>query len=274
MKKSIALTLILSVAFAGMAFGQVKAKDGVYFAQDNTFGSSGWKEQVVVTVKGGKIVAANWNGVSNLPGAMDKKSYAAAGKYGMKKASKLGAEWDQQAKAVEDYLVRTQDVGFNKYKDAAGTTDAISGASIHVKTFFDLVNKALAAPAVAKGIYSKDGWFYAEQAAFDASSGWKDTILVTVVNGTVVDVLWNGIYKDDTKKSKLVEAVEGRYGMVKAAKLGEWNVQAAAVQDAIIKAQDPAKIAVKADGKSDAISGASIHVTAVGLAIEALKAAR
>lgn len=274
MKKSMALTLILSVAFAGMAFGQVKAKDGVYFAQDNDFGSSGWKEQVVVTVKRGKIVSVNWNGVSNLPGAMDKKSYAAAGKYGMKKASKLGAEWDQQAKAVEDYLVRTQDVGFNKYKDAAGTTDAISGASIHVKAFFDLVNKALASPAVAKGSYKKDGWFYAEQAAFDASSGWKDTILVTVVNGTVVDVLWNGIYKDDTKKSKLVEAVEGRYGMAKAAKLGEWNVQAAAVQAAIIKAQDPAKIAVKADGKSDAISGASIHVTAVSLAIEALKAAR
>jgi major membrane immunogen (membrane-anchored lipoprotein) len=274
MKKSLALMLILSVAFAGMAFGQVKAKDGVYFAQDNAFGSSGWKEQVVVTVKGGKIVSAVWNGVSNIAGAADKKSYAAAGKYGMKKASKLGAEWDQQAKAVEDYLVRTQDAAFNKYKDAAGTTDAISGASMHVKGFFDLVAKALASPAVPKGIYSKDGWYYAEQAAFDASSGWKDSVLITVVNGTVVDVLWNGSYKDGTKKSKLVEAVEGRYGMAKAAKLGEWNVQAVAVQDAIIKAQDPAKIAVKADGKSDAISGASIHVTAVGLAIEALKAAR
>jgi hypothetical protein len=51
-------------------------------------------------------------------------------------------------------------------------------------------------------------------------------------------------------------------------------VQAAAVQDAIVKAQDPAKIALKADGTTDAISGASLHVTAVGLAIEALKPAR
>ena len=46
------------------------------------------------------------------------------------------------------------------------------------------------------------------------------------------------------------------------------------MQDAIVAAQDPAKIAVKADGTTDAISGASIHVTAVALAVEALKAAR
>ena len=36
----------------------------------------------------------------------------------------------------------------------------------------------------------------------------------------------------------------------------------------------PREINVRANGTSDAITGASIHVTAVGLAIEALKAAR
>lgn len=273
MKKSLALMLILAVAFSAVAFAQVKVADGVYFAQDKDFGSSGWKEQVVLTVKGGKIVSANWNGISTIAGAADKKSYDAAGKYGMVKFGKAKAEWSVQAKACEDYLVKTQDAAFNKYKDAAGATDAISGASMHVKGFFDLVAKALASPAIAKGSY-KDGWYYAEQAAFDKNSGWKDTALVTVVNGSIVDVLWNGIYKDNTKKSKIVEAVQGRYGMAKAAKKGEWNVQAVAVQDAIVKAGDPTKIAVKADGTSDAISGASIHVTAVFLAIEALKAAR
>ena len=62
--------------------------------------------------------------------------------------------------------------------------------------------------------------------------------------------------------------------MAKVAKKGEWNVQAAAVEAAILKAQDPAKIPVKANGTSDAVSGASIHVTAVALAVAALKAAR
>ena len=169
--------------------------------------------------------------------------------------------------------MKTQDVGFNKFKPDT-TTDAITGASIHVKSFFDLVNKALAAGPVAKGIYRKDGWFFKEQADFDAKTGWKDSVLITVVNGTVVDALWNGTNKDAKLKSKLVEATEGRYGMAKVAKKGEWNVQAAAVEAAIVKAQDPAKITLKPDTTTDAISGASLHATAVVLAVEALKAAR
>lgn len=272
MKRIVAAVFAFVLVVSGTAFAQVKAKDGVYFAQDAAFGKSGWKTQVVVEVKGGKILKAVWNGVSNLPGAADKKSFAAAGKYGMAKAAKQG-EWDKQAAAAEAWLVKTQDVGFAKF-DKDGKTDAISGATMTVVDFFTLVNKALAGAPVAKGMYAKDGWFFAEQPAFDANSGWKDSVLVTVVNGTVVDVLWNGTYKDASKKSKLVEAVEGRYGMAKAAKKGEWNVQAKAVEDAIVKAQDPAKIAVKADATSDAITGASIHVTGVFLAIEALKAAR
>jgi major membrane immunogen (membrane-anchored lipoprotein) len=272
MKRIIALALVLALAAAG-AIGQVKAKDGVYFAQSKTFGSSGWKAQVVVEVKGGKITKAVWNGVSNLPGALDKKTWSATGKYGMKKASKIGAEWDQQAAATEAYLLKTQDAAFNKF-DKDGKTDAISGATMTTKEFYDLLAEALASAPVAKGPFKLDGWFYKEQDAFDKSSGWKDSVLVTVVNGSIVDLLWSGIYKDNSKKSKLVEAVTGRYGMAKVAKKGEWNVQAAAAQDAIMKAGDPAKIALKADGTSDAVSGASIRLTAVALAIEALKAAR
>jgi major membrane immunogen (membrane-anchored lipoprotein) len=273
MKRSIALALALSVGLAGLAFGQVKAKDGVYFAQEADFAKdSGWKDQVIVTVKGGKIADVYWNGVSNT-GVADKRTAVANGGYPMVKFGKAKAEWDVQAKAVQDAIVKLQDTSKIPTK-ADGTTDAISGASIHVKGVLDLVNKALASPAVAKGIYKKDGWYFSAQADFDAKTGWKDDVLVTVVNGTIVDVLWNGVSSDKNKKSKLVEDLAGKYGMEKAAKKGAWNVQAKAVQDAILKVQDPAKIALKADGTTDAISGASIHATAVLLAIEALKAAR
>jgi len=273
MRRTIAITAILCLALASLGFGQVKAKDGIYFAMDSDFGSSGWKDEVVVTVKGGKIAAVAWNGVSNA-GVADKLTAVAKGGYPMVKAGNAKAEWNVQAKAVIDYLVSTQDVGFNKYKDAEGRTDAISGATIHVKGFFDLVGKALASAPVPKGMYKKDGWYFYESADFDKSSGWKDSVLVTVVNGTVVDVLWNGTSKDKAKKSKLVEDLAGRYGMEKQAKKGAWNVQAKAIQDAIVKAQDPAKVILKADGTADAVSGASIHATAVTLAVEALKAAR
>jgi major membrane immunogen (membrane-anchored lipoprotein) len=265
--------LVLAAALFSISCSTSKLKDGVSFAQDNDFApQGGWKEQVVVTVNRGTITAVNWNGVSNL-GVADKKTVAAAGGYGMKKGSKLGLEWHEQAANVEASLLKTQDVGFSKFT-GDGTTDAITGASLHVKSFFDLVNKALAAGPVAKGIYTKDGWFFAEQPDFDANTGWKDSVLLTVVNGTLVDAVWNATNKDPAKKSKLLQALAGTYGMAKAAKLGEWNVQAAAVQAELLKVQDPAKIPLKADGTSDAVSGASIHLTAVGLAIEALAAAR
>jgi major membrane immunogen (membrane-anchored lipoprotein) len=273
MRMRVAVTVfVLTAAAFGSAYGAA-LKDGVYFAQDKDFApQGGWKEQVVVTVNGGRITAVDWNGVSNL-GVADKKTVAAAGGYGMKKGSKLGLEWHEQAANVEAYLVQTQNTGFSKFK-ADGTTDAISGASLHVKNFFDLVKRALAAGPVPRGIYKKDGWYFAQQAAFDAQTGWKDSVLITVVNGTIVDVVWNGTNKDPARKSKLVTAIAGTYGMGKAAKLGEWNVQAAAAQAYLVKVQDPAKIALKPDGTSDAVSGASIHLTMVPLAIESLKAAR
>lgn len=273
MKRILALVVLLACALTGALFGQAAFKDGVYFAQDSSFSpQSGWKDQVVVEVAGGRITKVIWNGVSNL-GAADKKTVAASGGYGMKKASKLGLEWDQQAANVEAFLLKTQNPGFNQFKPDM-TTDAISGASMRVKNFFDLVNKALASAPVPKGIYRKDGWYFKEQESFDRSTGWKDSVLITVVNGTIVDVIWNGTSSDKTKKSKLVESEQGRYGMARAAKKGEWHVQAAAVQEAILKIQDPAKIPLKPDLTTDAITGASIRATAVVLAIEALKPAR
>ncbi len=275
MKKLVLAALLLAV-FSTAAFAQsalAKAKDGVYFASEDQFSKSGWKDQVTLRVAGGKIVAVSWTGLGNLPGVADKKTWAAAGKYGMKKVSKIGAEWDQQAAAAEAWLLKTQDVGFSTF-DKEGKTDAISGASMTVSGFLQLVGKALAAGPVPQGSFKKDGYFYAEQADFDAKTGWKDTVVVVVANGTIVDVLWNGISKDPKKKSKLVEAQTGKYGMGKVAKKGEWNVQAEAAAKALVQAGDPAKIALKANGTSDAVSGASITLNLVPLAIEALKNVR
>lgn len=270
--KKILLLAVALVAVSGIAFAQVdlsKVKDGVYFAEDATFESSGWKEQAIITVANGKITSVEWNAVSNIAGAADKKTYAAAGKYGMVKASKIKAEWDAQAKAVEQFIVKNQNPNFDKF-DANGYSDAISGATLHTKPFFGLVQEALKSAPVAKGSY-KSGWFYAEDANFD-KSGWKNSVLITIVNGTIVDVVWNGISKDPKGASKFVQSQKGTYKM--NAKNGEWYVQADRVEKAIVAAGDPSKIAVKANGDTDAISGVSISVPVIALAVQALKAAK
>ncbi|HUW70075.1 MAG TPA: FMN-binding protein [bacterium] len=269
-KHGVALLVLLALCAIVSVGAQAKLKDGFYFAQETAYQSSGWRDQVVLHVQGGKIVAANWNGIST-SAVLDKKSESAAGHYGMIKASKLGKEWHEQAAVVEKYLISTQDTAFSKYSSPEGTTDAIAGASIHVKGFFELVKAALAAGPVAKGTYKKDGWFFAKAPAFD-KSGYMTTALLTIVNGRIVDANWNAIYKDGGD-SKYVRAIKGTYKM--NAKEGEWNVQAARVQAALVKQQDPSKITVKADGKTDAISGVSISINDfIAVAAEALKAAK
>jgi major membrane immunogen (membrane-anchored lipoprotein) len=261
--------LVIAALSLGAQVSLGSVKDGYYFAQDDAFPSDGWKNQAVLKVSGGKIIEATWNGVSNAAYAKDKMTQAAAGQYGMIKASKIKAEWDAQAKATAAYLISTQDINFAKYgKD--GKTDAISGATMGVSRFFELAQKALTSQPVAKGSY-KDGWYYYEQPNFD-KSGWKETVLVTVVNGSVVDVVWNGVSNKAGTKSKILESQGGKYKM--GAKNGEWHVQSARLSAAIVAAGDPAKIALKKDGKTDAVSGVSITAGAVGLSLEALKAAK
>ncbi len=270
MKRIIALAVLLAAVFSVSA---QSFKDGVYFAQEDAFQRDGWKYQVVLEVKGGKIVDAAWNAVNKL-GQPDKVALSTGGKYGMIKVSKIKKEWHEQAAAVEDYLVKTQDVNFGKYKNAAGNTDAISGASVMVKEFFHLAKKAVESAPVAKGPYSKDGWYFASAPDFD-KSGWKANVLITVANGSIVDAIWNGLPNDRKKKSKIVESEKGAYGMEKAAKQGAWHEQAARATAALVKAQDPAAIVLKKDGKTDAVSGVSMAVSEFyALAAEALKAAK
>ena len=267
MKKILAISVVFAVAMTGSLFAQ-KLKDGYYFAEQAGYSKSGWKYQAVLEVKGGKIVAAQWNGVNNL-GLADKKGVASSGQYGMAKAAKQG-EWDVQAARVEAALVQAGDVNKIPVK-SDGHTDAISGVSITVKDFLDLVPKALAAGPVAKGPYKKDGWFYSMATTPD-KSGYKATALITVVNGRIVSVNLNAVHKDGGD-SKFVRAVKGTYKM--NAKQGEWHIQVPRIEAEIVRLQDPSKLKVKSDGKTDAISGVSITVNEMTAVIaEALKKAK
>jgi major membrane immunogen (membrane-anchored lipoprotein) len=267
MKKLVmALTLIALVFAAVSVSAQVKAKDGFYFAEQTEFSRSGWKYQAVIEVKGGKIVSANWNAVNSL-GAPDKKTHSIAGGYKMNAPK---GEWHVQAARVEAELVKLQDPAKYAVK-ADGKTDAITGVSITIKEFSDLAVKALASEPIAKGSYKKDGWFFFKSTAF--AGGYAPTALVTVVNGRIVSAVWDEVSQKAGTKTKLGQGKD--YGMAKVAKQGEWFVQAERVQAELIKEQDPAKIKVKADGKTDAISGVSVTINSfIGAATEALKAAR
>jgi len=247
--------------------------DGAYYAEGEYSEKSGWKEVVSLTVEGGKITKVDWNGLYK-DGGLDKKTFSKNGGYGMVANGGAQAEWDEQAAKMEAYLIAEQSADGLTLNDE-GKTDAVSGVSIGVEGFTELVNKALAAGPTEVGPY-KDGTYRAEAAAFDEKSGWKENVTVTVINGKIAAVSWNGEHKDGGT-DKVTRSASGEYGLVaKGGAQAEWHEQARSAEQYLLEVQDPAKIVYRAeDGKTDAIAGVSIHVNSfVELAQEALAGAK
>jgi major membrane immunogen (membrane-anchored lipoprotein) len=238
--KKLAVVLLL-FSLGGLVFAQTP-RDGLYFAQSDYV--QGIKNQVVLRVQGGKISAANWNGITYSLGIPDRKAYAASGK------DTTG--WAAQAKKAEDFLVSTQNTN----------ATAVDGVTIPVAPFFTLVRTALSGQPVAKGSWAKDGWYYAAASRADEYHTINST-LITVVNGTIVDALWNGglDYPSFAGQSKQnISRSNNGNGYPMQGSKSPWHTQAEAFTRALVTAGDTAKFPVKADGRTDAVSGVSILV--------------
>lgn len=61
--------------------------------------------------------------------------------YGMKKASKIGKNWDEQAEIISKNIVDNQGITFTVKEDRK--TDGIVGATIKVQGYVELINKIL-----------------------------------------------------------------------------------------------------------------------------------
>jgi major membrane immunogen (membrane-anchored lipoprotein) len=255
--KKLGIAGLMAICCSVALFAQ-NYRDGFYFAQDADYANN-QKNQVVIEVQGSKIVSATWNILSLNAGAKDLKTIAASG------AVPAAATWATQAAAVEQHLVSTQDT----------KVVTVPGGPANAKPFFDLAVKALRARAVAKGAY-KDGWYYAEADAAD-SYHTKNSALITVVNGTIVDILWNGILQGmpaSVNPSKMITSRARGYPMERSARR-MWHEQADIFSAALIKAQNPDSIKLKANAAPDGVSGVSIQVKdCLDVVKQALAAAR
>jgi major membrane immunogen (membrane-anchored lipoprotein) len=180
------------------------------------------------------------------------------------------APWHEQAALVEAYLLETQDPAGISLEDD-GSTDAISGVSIHVNEFVELAAEALEAGPTERGPY-RDGVYSAEGADFEHE--WKDRVNVTVVGGHIVAAYWNPY--NENGADKYVESLEGRYPMVASGGAqAPWHEQADLLVAELLESQDPASVSWDDEGYSDAVSGVSIIVAAFfELADQALAHAR
>ena len=254
--KTFLLAAAAIMLFAACTGNNPGFKDGVYFAQADKFDEkSGWKYMVTFEVEKGKVKTVSWNG-ANVDAGLNKVELSKAGKYPMVKVGGAKADWHVQAKTVEDYFLQTQ---------KADEPDSISGATIHINDFFDLVKTALTQGPVGYGKY-KDGTYHAEQPEF--SHGYKYFVDLTVVSGYIVAANWDAYAQAEGGKNKQKASMDGEYGLVeKGGAQAPWWEQARAVEDYLISTQDPSQ--------PDAISGATIGLDEFFMLVnEALEGAK
>jgi major membrane immunogen (membrane-anchored lipoprotein) len=102
-----------------------------------------------------------------------------------------------------------------------------------------------------------DGTYMAEEADFN-DQGWKDNATVTITDGKISAVVLNATNVDAAIGDKLSAVAAGNYDMSVAGSTTTWDVQATAIQDYIVSSQDTTSITFDAEGKSDAVTGATI----------------
>lgn len=117
-------------------------RDGVYRAEAGDYDSSGFRDFVELTLSGGEIVSVNWD-AQQVDGGT-KKELSRAGDYVM---SETGLPWHEQARIMEQALLKTQDPTKIQYQADSGKTDAYTGATISVEPFVRLSDEALKAAA-------------------------------------------------------------------------------------------------------------------------------
>lgn len=220
--------------------------------------------------------------------------------YGMKKASKIQKEWNEQANAFAAYVIgKTVDevkgIAVND-QGVATATELTSSVTIHIGDFVAAVEKAVnnakdigakASDKLGLGVVTtinmskdagdKDGvaQAYSNYTAttFDASGKITSSIIdasQSNVNFSKAGKITSDLKAELKTKDELGEA----YGMKKASKIGkEWNEQADAfAKYAVGKTVDQLKgIAVNADGVptiSELTSSVTIHITDFTMIIE------
>ncbi len=234
--------------------------DGIYFAEEKEFDSSDYKTIVTIAVTDGKISELVIDAYKE--DGTTKRSAVESGEYDM---SVAGSEktWTEQADLFAEYIISTQETSVEV--DGEGKTDAVSGVTISIDGYMNLVNEALASePVTAELEVGNDevtlnpGSYTVEADGFDSSTGFKDTLtLIVDENGMISEVIIDAYKEDGTTKRSAVE--NGEYDMSVAGSEKTWTEQADLFAEYVVANQSNS-VAMDDEGKTDAVSGVTISV--------------
>lgn len=105
----------------------------------------------------------------------------------------------------------------------------------------------------------KDGVYFAQDDKFD--EGFKESVEITIENGKIAKVVWDGISEKDENLSKKQASTSGEYDMKKVGARWDWHEQAETMEAFVVENGGLSNIILIDDqGHVDAISGVSIKV--------------
>lgn len=115
-----------------------KYKDGEYKVSAPTYDDDGYKATVELVVKDGAVYSVSCDADTREKGT--KKALSEDGLYGMK-AGGAQHEWHEEIALFENYVMSS---GVDAVSvDGEGRTNVISGCTIKVADYVDLINEAL-----------------------------------------------------------------------------------------------------------------------------------
>lgn len=105
----------------------------------------------------------------------------------------------------------------------------------------------------------KDGVYFAQDDKVD--EGFKESVEITIENGKIAKVVWDGISEKDETLSKKQASISGEYDMKKVGARWDWHEQAETMEAFVVENGGLSKIVLIDDqGHVDAITGVSIKV--------------
>lgn len=227
-KKFIGLVLLLALLGCESAYAQ-QLKDGIYYAEEDSFDAHGWKGMITIVVKNGKITEVFYDEINQ---SNELKNLNNSYSQTMKAASKITPKG--AAEKLSASLIAKQD---------PAKVDAVTGATGSVEKF-----KALAQKALKEGVEKKSGkyypGFYSAESDYD-SHGYKAYAALLIKNGKVANAWFGEFDKDGAVKS-----ANETYSNIMKQVSGVTPAEAErALAQSLVAKQDPAKV--------DAVTGAT-----------------
>ncbi|MDR3214998.1 MAG: hypothetical protein LBT75_01800 [Bacilli bacterium] len=262
------ILLIITLMIVSACQHQTIQEDGHYHAMEQ-YPINKWSTYISYDIKDGKITNFKYDAINLQEGlSKTKAQYAQAGKYLMHAPQ---GEWYKQARAIEKYLIDNNgDLAKVSFKQD-GTSDAISGATIHWQNLPELLKTAQANGPSLKGSLI-DGIYYKKMIKAD-EEGFTSTFGYFVDNGTIIGAHADayGLFKnvpqeDGTKKDTILFKSDASKMNPSLFDLGNialanYAQQANEVDNYFIKNNNFNKITIDEKGNPDTIVGATINIS-------------